>query len=378
MAESSDGQEKTEEPTGKRISDARKKGQLPRSREAGTFFVLISGVLSIWLMSTFLGHGMTAMMKNSFSLTREQAFDLSELARVFTENLALVAIPLLAICGIMLIAAFVGNIMIGGMNFSTEAMMPKFEKLNPINGIKRIFSLNSLVELVKSIAKVLCIGSICFFLLSSRINEILRLSYINPMAAVHDAFIILFWFMLIIVCAMIPIIMIDVPFQLWNYRQQLRMTKQELKDEYKDTEGNPQIKSRIKRLQYEMAARRMMAKVPQADVVVTNPTHYAVALSYDPDGQLAPLVVAKGVDEVAEKIKEIAREYNIPVLQLPPLARSLYYTTDLDHEIPRGLFQAVAQVLAWVLGVKAYKNGKTPNPPRDLDTNLPIPDELRF
>lgn len=378
MAESSDGQEKTEEPTGKRISDARKKGQLPRSREAGTFFVLISGVLSIWLMSTFLGHGMTAMMKNSFDLTRDQAFDLSELARVFYQNLYMVAIPLLVICGIMLVAAFVGNIMIGGMNFSSEAMMPKFSKLNPLNGIKRIFSLNSLVELVKSIAKVACIGFICYFMISTRINEILRLSYINPLAAVHDAFIILFWFMLIIVCAMIPIIMIDVPFQLWNYRQQLRMTKQELKDELKDTEGNPQIKSRIKRLQYEMAARRMMSKVPQADVVVTNPTHYAVALSYDPDGELAPLVVAKGVDEVAEKIKEIAREYSIPILQLPPLARSLYYTTDLDREIPRGLFQAVAQVLAWVLGVKAFKNGKTPNPPRDLDTNLPIPDELRF
>lgn len=378
MAESSDGQEKTEEPTGKRISDARKKGQLPRSREAGTFFVLLSGVLSIWLMSSFLGKGMTAMMKNSFELTREQAFDLTELARVFYQNIFLVAIPLIVICGIMLIAAFFGNIMIGGMNFSSEAIMPKFDKLNPLNGIKRMVSLNALIELIKSIAKVSCIGIICYWLLSSRINEILRLSYIDPYSAVHDAFVILFWFMLIIVCAMIPIIMIDVPFQFWNYRQQLRMTKQELKDELKDTEGNPQIKSRIKRLQYEMAARRMMSKVPKADVVVTNPTHYAVALSYDPDGQLAPLVVAKGVDEVAEKIKEIAREYNIPILQLPPLARSLYYTTDLDHEIPRGLFQAVAQVLAWVLGVKAYKNGKSPNPPRDLDTNLPIPDELKF
>ena len=184
--------------------------------------------------------------------------------------------------------------------------------------------------------------------------------------------------MLFIVCAMVPIIMLDVPFQIWQYRQQLRMTKQELKDEMKETEGNPQIKSRMRRMQYEMAARRMMAKVPTADVVVTNPTHYAVALSYDPEGELAPIVVAKGVDEVAEKIKEIAREYGIPVLQLPPLARSLYYTTDLDHEIPRGLFQAVAQVLAWVLGTKAYNEGRNPNKPRDLDPNVPIPDELRF
>ncbi|MBU3843482.1 MAG: flagellar biosynthesis protein FlhB [Candidatus Anaerobiospirillum pullicola] len=378
MAESSDGQEKTEEPTGKRISDARKKGQLPRSREAGTFFVLISGVLSLWLVAPFLGKSMMGVMEHSFTLSREQVFDLYEMGRVFYQDLFAVAIPLLIVCGFMLLAAFFGNIMVGGMNFSTEAMMPKFDKLNPINGIKRIFSLNSIVELIKSIAKVVCIGAICYFLISGRINQILNLSYIDIYAAVQQAFTILFWFMLIIVCAMIPIILIDVPFQIWQYRQQLRMTKQELKDEMKETEGNPQIKSRIRRRQYEMAVRRMMAKVPTADVVVTNPTHYAVALSYDPDGELAPIVVAKGVDEVAEKIKEIAREYQIPILQLPPLARSLYYTTDLDHEIPRGLFQAVAQVLAWVMGTKAYKEGKTPHKPRDLDKNLPIPDELRF
>ncbi|MDY2798506.1 MAG: flagellar biosynthesis protein FlhB [Anaerobiospirillum succiniciproducens] len=378
MAESSDGQEKTEEPTGKRISDARKKGQLPRSREAGTFFVLLSGVASIWLVSPFLGEGMTTLMKHSFTLTKSQAFDTYEMGRVFLQDIVLVAIPLLAICFSMLVAAFIGNIMIGGMNFSTEAMMPKPDKLNPINGFKRIFSMNSIVELIKSIAKVACIGSICYFLISGRINEILRLSYIDVFAAVRDAMNILFIFMVIIVSAMIPIIMIDVPFQYWQYRQQLRMTKQELKDEMKETEGNPQIKSRMKRMQYEMAARRMMSKVPTADVVVTNPTHYAVALSYDPNGELAPVVVAKGVDEVAEKIKEIAREYKIPVMQLPPLARSLYYTTDLDREIPRGLFQAVAQVLAWVMGTKAYNEGKAPNRPRDLDKDLPIPDELKF
>lgn len=378
MAESSDGQEKTEEPTGKRISDARKKGQLPRSREAGTFFVLLSSVASIWLVSPYLGEGMTTLMKHSFTLTKSQAFDTYEMGRVFFQDIMLVAIPLLTICFSMLVAAFIGNIMIGGMNFSTEAMMPKPDKLNPINGFKRIFSMNSIVELIKSIAKVACIGSICYFLISGRINEILRLSYIDVFAAVRDAMNILFIFMVIIVSAMIPIIMIDVPFQYWQYRQQLRMTKQELKDEMKETEGNPQIKSRMKRMQYEMAARRMMSKVPTADVVVTNPTHYAVALSYDPSGELAPVVVAKGVDEVAEKIKEIAREYKIPVMQLPPLARSLYYTTDLDREIPRGLFQAVAQVLAWVMGTKAYNEGKAPNRPRDLDKDLPIPDELKF
>ncbi len=156
------------------------------------------------------------------------------------------------------------------------------------------------------------------------------------------------------------------------------MSKQEVKDEYKDSEGNPQIKGKIKQMQYQMAARRMMQKVPEADVVVTNPTHYAVALSYDVDGSTAPIVVAKGIDEIAEKIKEIARESNVPVIPIPPLSRSLYYTTELDTEIPRGLFKAVAQLLAWVMGMKAYKEGKSAQKPKELDKNLPIPEELRF
>ncbi|MBO8415576.1 MAG: flagellar biosynthesis protein FlhB [Proteobacteria bacterium] len=376
MAESD--QEKTEQPTSKRLSDARKRGQIPRSREAATFLVLLSGVLSLWAFSSYLGTGMLSMMRRAFSLTRDEVFTTDEMQRIFVDCLSYIALPLLCICVMVLCFAFVGSIFLGGISFSQEAMMPKLSKLNPISGIARMFSLNSMVELIKSIAKVSCIGCFCWFLLSGRFEQILQLSYIDPLTAISEAIELLFNFMLIIVCAMIPIVLIDVPFQQWNYKKQLRMTKQEIKDEYKDSEGNPEIKGRIRRLQYQMAARRMMAKVPTADVVVTNPTHYAVALSYDPNGETAPLVVAKGVDEVAEKIKDIARECGVPVMPLPPLARSLYYTTELDHEIPRGLFKAVAQVLAWVLGMKAYKEGRAPNRPRDLDPNLEIPDELRF
>ena len=373
----SDGQEKTEQPTGKRIDDARKRGQVPRSREAGTLFVLLSGVLSLWAMSSYLGGGMVQVMTQSFSLTRDQVFTVDEMARLFVNDIIEIAIPLLAICLIVFICAFVGNIFLGGMNMSAEAVMPKLTKLDPLNGLKRMVSFNSLIELIKSIAKVVCIGLFCYLLLSHSVNEILRLSYINPESGIKEAISILFYFMLIIVLGMVPIVLIDVPFQKWNYIKQLRMTKQEVKDEMKDTEGNPQIKGRIRRLQYEMAARRMMANVPKADVVVTNPTHYAVALSYDVHGTKAPLVTAKGNDEVAENIIRIAWETGVPVLPLPPLARSLYYTTPLDAEIPRGLFQAVAQVLAWVLAMKNYKEG-TGNKPRDLDPDLPIPEELRF
>ncbi len=375
MAEDDD---KTEEPTGKKLEDARKKGQVPRSKEAATFFVLFAGVISIWAFSSMLGRGIRNVMQNSFELTREQVFSEDEIRRIFVENIASIAIPILGISFIIFVCAIYGNIFIGGYNFSNEAMAPKFNKINPISGFKRMFSMNSLVELVKGILKVVCIGAFCYFALSGRITEVMNLSYLDPTAGIRRAITLLFQFMIIIVCAMLPIVLIDVPYQKWHYKKQLRMSKQEVKDEYKNTEGNPQIKGKIKQLQYQMAARRMMAKVPTADVVVTNPTHYAVALSYDPNGTTAPLVVAKGVDDIAEKIKEIARETNVPVIPMPPLARSLYYTTELDCEIPHGLFKAVAQVLAWVMGMKAFKEGKSQNRPRDLDMNPVIPEELRF
>lgn len=373
-----DNDDKTEQPTGKKIADARNKGQVPRSKEAGTFFVLIGGVLSIWAFSSFLGSGLRQIIINSFSLTRDQIYSVDEFRRIFVQNILSIAIPIIGVAFCVFVLAIVGNIMIGGYNFSQEALKPKFNKLNPITGISRIFSLNSIIELVKGIFKVVFIASFCYFALSGRIHEVMGLSYIDPHAGIKRAISLLFQFMVIVVCAMIPIIMIDVPYQKWHYLKQLRMSKQEVKDEYKDTEGNPQIKGKIKQLQFQMAARRMMQEVPAADVVVTNPTHFAVAIKYDPEGETAPLVVAKGVDEIAEKIKEIARESGVPVIPIPPLARSLYYTTDLNKEIPRGLFKAVASLLAWVMGMKAFKEGKTNQRPRDLDKNLPIPDELRF
>lgn len=373
-----DNDDKTEQPTGKKISDARNKGQVPRSKEAGTFFVLIGGVLSIWAFSSLLGSGLRQIIMNSFSLTRDQIYSVDEFRRIFVQNILSIGIPIIGIALCVFVLAIIGNIMIGGYNFSKEALKPKFNKLNPVTGIGRIFSLNSIIELVKGIFKVVFIASFCYFALSGRIHEVMGLSYIDPHAGIKRAISLLFQFMVIVVCAMIPIIMIDVPYQKWHYLKQLRMSKQEVKDEYKDTEGNPQIKGKIKQLQFQMAARRMMQDVPTADVVVTNPTHFAVAIKYDPDGETAPLVVAKGVDEIAEKIKEIARESDVPVIPIPALARSLYYTTDLNKEIPRGLFKAVASLLAWVMGMKAFKEGKTNQRPRDLDKNLPIPEELRF
>ncbi|MCR5536058.1 MAG: flagellar biosynthesis protein FlhB, partial [Succinivibrio sp.] len=344
----SDSGEKTEEPTGKKIADARRRGQVARSREAGTFFVLMSGIISLWIFSGMLANAMRKVMQSCFSLTRDQVYTFDEMAHLFVASLMTIAPPILIIIVIILAVSVAGNLYVGGYNFSTEAIRPKFSKLNPISGIKRLFSVNSLIELVKSIGKITIISAFCYFMIAGRAQEIFNLSYIDPHAAIKQAIHLIFLFMLIVICGMIPIVLIDIPWQKFHYRKQLRMTKQEVKDEYKNAEGNPQIKSKIRHLQYEMAARRMMAKVPEADVVVTNPTHYAVALQYDPNGDTAPILVAKGVDDVAEIIKHIARECNVPVVPVPPLARSLYYTTELDSQIPRGLFKAVAQVLAWV------------------------------
>ncbi len=374
----SDGGEKTEQPTGKKIADARRRGQVPRSREAGTFFVLMSGLISLWIFSGMLADGMRKVMRGCLSLTRDQVYTIDEMAKLFISGLFSVALPILLIIIIILCVSVAGNLYVGGYNFSTQALQPKLSKLNPLKGIKRIFSLNSIIELVKSIGKITIISSFCYFMIAGRAQELLNLSYIDPHAAIKQAIHLMFVFMLIVICGMIPIVLMDIPWQKWHYRKQLRMTKQEVKDEFKNSEGNPQIKSKIRHLQYEMAARRMMSKVPEADVVVTNPTHYAVALQYDPEGDTAPILVAKGVDEVAEIIKNIARECGVPIVPVPPLSRSLYYTTELDHQIPRGLFKAVAQVLAWVLGMKAFKEGKSKVRPNDLDPNLPIPDELRF
>lgn len=373
----SDGGEKTEQPTGKKLKDARNRGHVPRSKETGTLFVLLAGVLGLFALSSLFADGLRDMMFLSCSLSREQIFHEDQMLRVFIQCVLALMPPIAGLAIIIMVFGLFGNTFLGGVNFTSRALGFKTSKFNPVNGIKRIFSLNSLMELVKGIAKVLCIGFFCYFAISWGAPLLMSLSYMDTMTAIKQGFWLLFWMALLIVCAMIPIVLIDAPFQKWNYIRQLRMTKQEIKDEYKETEGNPQVKRKIRRMQYSMAARRMMQKVPKADVVVTNPDHYAVALSYNPLGLKAPVVVAKGVDEIAEIIKDIARRCNVPIVPAPPLARSLFYTTELDHEIPRGLFKAVAQVLAWVMGMKAYKEGKG-NRPRDLNKNLPIPPELRF
>ncbi len=376
MAEA-DGQEKTEDPTGKRLSQAKEKGQVPRSKEMGTALILLAGVIGLAITGPSIGAALTGIMQRNFSFSREQLFDPETMALAFVADIVDLIPSMASIFFILLIAALIGNLFIGGVFFSSQAMMPNFSKLNPVNGLKRLVGVQSLIELLKSIGKVSFIGLMVWWLLTRQMPHILDLSQRQFPYAIYDALETCLWIAIAICCALLPIVAIDVPFQMWHYKEQLKMTKQEVKDEFKDAEGKPEVKGRMRRLQYEMANRRMMAEVPKADVIVTNPTHYAVALKYDRQQGKAPVVVAKGVDEIAMMIRTVGNEYGITQISSPPLARAIFHTTKLDSEIPEGLFVAVAQVLAYVYQLQAYRQGRG-QAPNKLADDLPIPDDMRY
>ena len=376
MAES-DGQEKTEQPTEQRLQKAREKGQIPRSKELGTAAVLLSGALGLMMFGDALGLAMTKMFARNFSFERELLFDPNTMMAALGSSVLGIMLPLLGFYAVVLVAALVGNSLLGGVNFSSQAMLPKLNKMSPAKGFKRMFGVQSMVELVKSIAKVVFIATLAISILWGQFDNILRLSNETLPTAMVDALSLLLRMGLLLCMALLPIVAIDVPFQIWNHTRQLKMTLQEVKDEYKNTEGKPEVKGRIRQMQQEMANRRMMADVPEADVVIVNPTHYSVALRYDKfTPGAAPKVVAKGVDEVALKIQEIAREYEVPIISSPALTRAIYHSTKIEQEIPDGLFVAVAQVLAYVFQLNNWRKGRGQRP-TPIKADLPIPDEFK-
>ncbi|GGA98559.1 flagellar biosynthesis protein FlhB [Agarivorans gilvus] len=372
-----DEQEKTEDPTGKKLQDAREKGQIARSKELGTAAVLISAALAIMAFGGMLAESMVNVFQTAFTMSREQVFDVNLMLRNIGVMGWLLFKPMLWIMGFITVAALIGNTLLGGISFSWEAARPKASKMSPIQGVKRMLGVQAFVEFVKSVAKVVVIAGVVWAVLRWKFSEILTLSMQSIPGSIVNALDMLQWMLLALVCSLIIIVIIDVPYQIWNHNKQLKMSKQEVKDEHKNMEGSPEVKGRIRRLQMEMAARRMMADVPQADVVVTNPTHFSVALKYDSEGSGAPKVVAKGVDEVALKIREVARHYDVPIMASPALTRSLYHTTKLGQDIPEGLYVAVAQVLAFVFQLEQYRKGRGQRP-KPVSDDLPIPEELRY
>jgi len=376
MAESDSG-EKTEEPTAKKLSDARKKGQIARSKDLGTMFVLVGSASALLIVGDSLATALAKMMTRLFSISRKEAMDVNALFNVVANGASFVVAPLLWIFFIIIVAAFIGNTMLGGMSFSWEAMAPKASRLSPLAGFKRMFGVQAAVELLKSIMKFFVVFIMAFLLLKGLFGQILGLSLETIPTNFGHSVNLLLWMFFALALSTGLIVIVDAPYQVWNHNRQLKMTKQEIKDEHKNTEGNPEIKGRIKRTQYEMSQRRMMADVPNSDVIITNPTHFSIALKYDPIAGGAPILLAKGVDEMAMHIRTIAKEHNIEIIQSAALARSLYYTAEVGEDIPEELFAAVAQVLAFIFQLNEHKKGrgKVPTP---IAKELPIPDDFKY
>jgi len=376
MAEESSG-ERSEEPTGRRLEQAREKGQVARSKELGTATVLLSAATGLYMLGPGIAKALSNVFERVFTMDRAAIFDTNQMFNVWGVVGGEIGWPLLKIMLLIVVVAFIGNVSLGGMNFSTQAMMPKASKMSPIAGFKRMFGVQALVELTKGIAKFSVVALAAYFLLNHYFNDILLLSADHLPGNVYHALDLLVWMFILLCSSVLFIVVIDVPFQIWNHNKQLKMTKQEVKDEYKDTEGKPEVKGRVRQMQRELAQRRMMAEVPNADVIVVNPEHYAVAIKYDVKRSAAPFVIAKGVDEVAFKIREVARAHNIAIVTAPPLARAIYHTTKLDQQVPEGLFTAVAQVLAYVFQLRQYQKGRS-RKPIPIPVNQPIPEDLKY
>ena len=375
MAQSSDGQERTEQPTEKRLKDAREKGQIARSRELNTVMGLLAAALAFLMIGDQMVESLSELMRQSFTVAREDAFDDSVLLNTLSSALIKEVWALLPFLLVMALIAVVSSIALGGWSFSAQSLAFKPEKMDPVKGMSRVFGWRGILEMLKGLAKFVLVALVALWLLRAMGDRFLGLGGEPLEQGMAHAAELLSWSFLILSAVLILVAAVDVPFQLWDHSRQLKMTLQEIKEEFKQSEGSPEVKGRQRQLQMQMAQRRMMEEVPKADVVITNPTHYAVALRYDAEKMRAPEVVAKGSELLAAKIRELASEHDVPLVSAPPLARALYFNTEPGDAIPEGLYRAVAQVLAYVYQLKQgpiyNRDGQAPL------SDLPIPDDLQ-
>jgi flagellar biosynthetic protein FlhB len=372
MAEGGDsGQERTEQPTSKRLEEARKKGQVPRSIELNAASVMLLGGGALYFMGGHVGEALYQIMRSGLTLSRADMLDERHAIAIFGNEVVHAFLACAPVLGLTLVAALLAPIAIGGWNLSFEALAPDFTKLNPASGLQRMFSARSLVELTKALAKFLFIALIAACLLWSNAGELMGLGAEPVNAALLHAGRLAGHAFLILAGTMGLIAAVDVPYQLWQHNQKLKMTREEIKEEMKESDGSPEMKGHIRRAQNELARRRMMQEVPKADVIVTNPTHFAVALRYDEKRMRAPIVVAKGADLIAARIREIATENNVPIFEAPPLARALHRNVEIGGEIPSNLYVAVAQVLTYIYQLKnARRYGAVMPQPPAIDPGL--------
>lgn len=373
MANDTDDQEKTEAASPRRLEKAREEGQVARSRELTTFLLLAGGIAGLWTTGGIFYARLGLVLEHSFMFERSQAFEVELMLEQAGWLAQIALLALMPLFMLMLMLALTAPLLLGGWLFSANSLQPQLGKLNPIKGLGRIFSGQALAELGKVLVKAVLIGSVITYFLRSRIGEFLALMEQPVQQAFVHALELAVMACALMVASLLIVIFIDVPYQLWTHAKKLRMSKEELVREHKESDGDPQMKSRIRSLQQAMARKRMMSKVPSADVIVTNPTHYAVALRYEQNRMVAPRVVAKGADAVAARIRELGREHGVPLLEAAPLARALYRHVDLDREIPADLYTAVAEVLAWAFSLRRSGAGEAVLA-RPVD--LPVPTAL--
>jgi flagellar biosynthetic protein FlhB len=375
MAEGNDSSaEKSEEPTQKRLDKAREDGETVRSKELNTTAIMLAGASGLLLFGPSLAMNMVNIMTLNFSF-RVQSLDEAMMFSHLSDSIGQALLGCVPIFILLMAAAMLSPALLGGWNFSFKSISPKASRMNPMSGLGRMFGPKALIELAKAIAKVVVVGSIAALVLFIDMDAIRSLQRQPVLNAMTHAVTLLGWAFLLISAAMLLITAIDVPIQIYQHTQKLRMTLQQVKDEMKDSDGRPEIKQKIRQLQQQMANNRMMQEMPSADVVITNPDHYSVALRYDQGKDSAPVVVAKGLDLMAFKIREVASEYEIPIVSAPPLARAVYFNSEVGDEIPAGLYVAVAQVLAYIYQLRRWAKGQAKRP--KLDGKYDIPAELQ-
>lgn len=375
MAENDAG-ERSEQATPKRLKEAREKGQVARSRELTTALLLITASVSLYSFSSPMGLGFAEAAKKAFIPDRKHLFNSQTMLQALGELIGDVVIAVAPFFLLLFALAVLSPLLTGGLSFSFKSASPQANRMSLGKGFKRMFGLHALVELLKALAKVSVVFIVGYLVINQVFPELVALGSSTATSGIERAMDLVARSFFLISLSLLVIALIDVPYQLWNHAKQLKMTKQEVKDEYKDTEGKPEVKSKVRQVQRELAQRRMMEAVPDADVVVTNPEHYSVAIKYDAMRSSAPIVVAKGVDEIAMQIRKVAIANDVPLLASPPLARAVYHTTEIDQEVPQGLYLAVAQVLAYIFQLQNFRQGKgaKPKPLKEV----PVPDDYQY
>ncbi len=371
MADESD-LEKTESASPRRLEKAREEGQVARSRELGTFMLLAAGVGGIWLSGASLYRGLSGVLRRGLDFDQRIVTDTGVMVGQAVLGAGDAVWVLLPIFGTLAVVAVLSSVMLGGLVISTKALSPNFSKLSFLAGLKRLFSAQTVVELVKALAKAGLVGGVAVAVIWHYHDDMLGLMHVAPSAALTRALSIVAICCALIVASLLIIVLLDVPWQIWSHLKKLRMSKEDVRQEHKESEGDPHVKARIRQQQRAMARRRMMSEVPGADVVVTNPTHYAVALKYDEGISGAPRVLAKGTGLIAAKIRELAKEHRIPTLEAPPLARALHQHVELGQEIPAELYTAVAEVLAWVFQLRSWRAGRGVEPTAPTRVVVPV------